>query len=193
MSFFVRRTNIARATLLLYASYASHVPIASNILSFSSANGIVFFCQVNKLVMEFVEEARKVLLPVTRATIQSLGVAARDELSAVVLTSADDKNNLEMFGASEKLVRNFLLRHGMSSTVLHGEAGSVDVESVAEGMEMIRLACLAYYLGKHLQRRRDGHLLQAAANAHVPVNSREPEDVEGYEGDEGENRVSAYM
>ena len=68
--------------------------------------------------MEFVEEARKVLLPVTRATIQSLGVAARDELSAVVLTSADDKNNLEMFGASEKLVRNFLLRHGMSSTCL---------------------------------------------------------------------------
>ena len=54
MSFFVRRTNIARATLLLYASYASHVPIASNILSFSFANGIVCFCQVDKLVMEFV-------------------------------------------------------------------------------------------------------------------------------------------
>ena len=144
MSFFVRRTNIARATLLLYASYASHVPIASNILSFSVADCIGFFCQVDRLVMEFVEEARKVPLPVTRATIQSLGVAARDELSAVVLTSADDKNNLEMFGASEKLVRNFLLRHGMSSTVLHGEAGSVDVESIAEGMEAIRLACLDY-------------------------------------------------
>ena len=130
MSFFVRRTNIARATLLLYASYASHVPIASNILSFSFANGIVLFCQVDKLIMEFVEEARKVPLPVTRATIQSFGVAARDKLLAAASTSADDKNKLEMFGASEKWVRNFLLRHGMSITVLHGEAGSVDVESI---------------------------------------------------------------
>ena len=143
MSFFVRRTNIARATLLLYASYASHVPIASNILSFSFANGIVFFCQVDKLVMEFVEEARKVPLPVTRATIQSFGVAHRDNLLAAASTSAD-KKKLEMFGASEKWVRNFFLRHGMSSTVLHGEAGSVDVESIAEGMEAIRLACLDY-------------------------------------------------
>ena len=37
----------------MYASYASHVPIASNILSFSFANGIVFFCQMDKLVMGF--------------------------------------------------------------------------------------------------------------------------------------------
>ena len=41
-------------------------------------------------------------------------------------------------------MRSFLLRQGMSSTVLHGEAGSVDVESIAEGMEAIRLACLDY-------------------------------------------------
>ena len=79
MSFFVRRTNIARAIRLLYSSYASHVPIASNILSFSFASGIVFFCQVDKFVVEFVEEARKVALPVTRATIQSFGVAARNK------------------------------------------------------------------------------------------------------------------
>ena len=92
--------------------------------------------------MEFVEEARKVPLPVTRATIQSFGVAAGDKMLAAASTSADKK--LEMFGASEKSVRNFLLRHGMSSTVLHGEAGSVDVESIAEGMEAIRLACLDY-------------------------------------------------
>ena len=65
--------------MLLYASYASHAPIASNILSFSFASGIVFFCQVDKFVVEFVEEARKVALPVTRATIQSFGVAARNK------------------------------------------------------------------------------------------------------------------
>ena len=81
-------------------------------------------------------------LPVTRATIQSFGVAAGDKMLAAASTSADKK--LEMFGASEKSVRNFLLRHGMSSTVLHGEAGSVDVGSIAEGMKAIRLACLVY-------------------------------------------------
>ena len=32
----------------------------------------------------------------------------------------------------------------MSSTVPHGEAGSVDVEYIAEGMEAIRLTCLDY-------------------------------------------------
>ena len=96
MSCFVRRTNIARATQLLYASDASHVPIASNILSFSFANGIVFYCQVDKIVMDFVEEARKVPLPVTRATIQSFGIAARDKLLPAASTSADDKKKLEI-------------------------------------------------------------------------------------------------
>ena len=92
--------------------------------------------------MEFVEEARKVTLPVTRATIKSFGVAARDKLLAAASTLADDKKKLEMLGASEKWVRNVLFRHGMSSSVQHGEAGRVDVESIADGMEAIRLACL---------------------------------------------------
>ena len=35
----------------------------------------------------------------------------------------------------------------MSSTVPHGEAGSVDVEYIAEGMEAIRLTCLDYDMG----------------------------------------------
>ena len=91
--------------------------------------------------MEFVEEARKAPLPVTRATIQSFRVADRDKLLAAASTSSDDKKKLEMFGASEKWVCSFLLGHGMSSTVLHREAGSVDIASIAEGMEAIRPAC----------------------------------------------------
>ena len=103
-----------------------------------------FVCKVDKLVMEFVEEARKAPLPVTRATIQSFRVADRDKLLAAASTAADDKKKLELFGGSEKWVCSFLLRHGMSSTVLHREAGSVDIESIAEGMEAIRSACQDY-------------------------------------------------
>ena len=139
---FVRRTILRVPHCCCTQAMRVIYPLDRTSSRFSSRTVSFCFCQVDKLVMEFVEEARKVPLPVTRATIQSFGVAAGDKMLAAASTSADKK--LEMFGASEKSVRNFLLRHGMSSTVLHGEAGSVDVESIAEGMEAIRLACLDY-------------------------------------------------
>lgn len=153
------------------------------------------FSQLEKLVLALVEESRKVPLPVTRDTIESFGIAARDKRTAAPSTSADDKKRLQLFGASDKWVRNFLSRNCMSSIVLPGEAGSLDPEAIAEGMEATRLACLIEaWPGKHLQRGRDRHLLQTAAEPHVPVENGEAEDAEPHERDEGErSRVRLHV
>ena len=75
--------------------------------------------------------------------IETFGIAAKKNLLAAASTSAADKK-LETFTASEKWVRNFISRNGMSSVVLHGEAGSVNDEAIAEGLAEIRKACQEY-------------------------------------------------
>ncbi|CAN0182990.1 unnamed protein product [Ectocarpus sp. 4 AP-2014] len=99
------------------------------------------FPKVEQLVSELVEEARRVPLPVTRATIMSFGVAAKNKMLAAESTTAGDKKRLEDFTANERWAKNFISRNGMVSTVLHGEAGSVDDEAIAEGLGKIREAC----------------------------------------------------
>ena len=143
--------------------------------------------------MEFVEEAGKVLLPVTRATIQSFGVAATDKLFSAASTSADDNKRPEMFGASEKWVRNFLLRHGMSSTVLHGEAGSVDVESIAERMEAISLACLDYDMENILNVDETGIFFRLLPKHTYLSTAENRKTARGTKAMKAKDRVSAYM
>lgn len=44
----------------------------------------------------------------------------------------------------DKWANNFVLRNGLRSTTLHGEAGSVDPEAIEEGMAAIREMCKEY-------------------------------------------------
>lgn len=101
---------------------------------------------MDKGVLALVEVSRKCKNPVTRATIMSFGVAAKNKLLAAEATPAGDKKKLETFGASEKWAKNFIARNGMVSTALHGEAGSVDAEAIEKGLEEIREECKKYAL-----------------------------------------------
>ena len=110
---------------------------------------------------------------------------------AAASTSAD-KKKLEMFGASEKWVRNFFLRHGMSSTVLHGEAGSVDIESIAEGMEVIRLACLEYDRENIFDVDKTG-IFGLLPNRTYLLTAENRKRARGTKVMKAKDRVSAYM
>ena len=77
---------------------------------------------MDEVVSEFVKEARKVRLPITRATIMSSGVAAKKITLAAESTTDGEKKRLEGFTASEKWAKNIIGRKEMASTVLHGEA-----------------------------------------------------------------------
>ena len=82
---------------------------------------------MDEVVSEFVEEARKVRLPITRATIISFGVAAKKRMSAAESSTDGEKKRLEDFTANEKWAKNFIGRKGMARTVLYGEAPGLAV------------------------------------------------------------------
>ena len=102
--------------------------------------------QVDALVLELLEKARKAKYAVMRAVFMSFGRSANKTLLASATTSAADKERLEGFQASEEWGKNFVVRNGLASKRLHGGAGSVNPELVAKGMEEIREECEHYLL-----------------------------------------------
>lgn len=143
--------------------------------------------------MALIEEARKVPLPVTRATIESFGIAVRDKLVAAPSTPANVKERLRMFGASDKWVRNFLARHNISSIVLHGEAGSVDAEAAAEGMEAIRQACAKYKVENIFNVDETGIYYRLLPKRTYLSRTENRKTARGTKGMKAKDRVSAYM
>ena len=91
--------------------------------------------QVDALALELFEKDRKAKYAVPRAVAMSFGRSAKKTLLASATTSAADKERLEGFQASEKWAKNVVVRNGLASTRLYGEAGSVNPELVATGME----------------------------------------------------------
>lgn len=145
------------------------------------------------MVMTMVEEARKVPLPVTRASIESFGDAARKKLLADETTTATDKKKLESFNVSEKWVRNFTSRNRMTSVVLHVEAGSVDDGAIAEGLAEIRKACQEYELENIFNVDETGIFYKLLPKRTYLSNAEKRQSARGTKGMKAKDRVSAYM
>ena len=96
---------------------------------------------MDAFVLDLFEKAREGKIPVTRAVIQSFGRSARATLLDASATSADLKEKLSAFKAGETWMKNFVKRNGLNSKVLHGEAGSVNHERIAEDIKAIREEC----------------------------------------------------
>ena len=92
-------------------------------------------------MLELFEKPRKAKHAVPRAVVVSVGRSAKKTLLASVSTSAADNERLKGFQASNKWAKNFVVRNGLASTRLHGEAGSVNPELVAKVMKEIREEC----------------------------------------------------
>lgn len=143
--------------------------------------------------MGMIEKARKVPLPVTRATIMSFGAAAKIQLSEATSTSAADKKKLTSFAASEKWAKNFVSRHGMIHTRLHGEAGSVDDEAIEEGMAKIRDETKKYDLNNIFNVDETGIFFRLLPNRTFLSKGENRKTARGTKGMKAKDRVSAYM
>ena len=92
---------------------------------------------------DFVQVARAARLPVTRLTLTARALSIREKL----LGSATDetlRKRLSAFGASSSWLTNFVSRHALRSTHLHGEAGSVRVSEVAADIDTLRNRLLQF-------------------------------------------------
>ena len=58
--------------------------------------------------MTTIEDARQLRIPVTGATIEAYGVAAKTKLVAAASTTAAEKGRLEAFNVSDKWMRNLV-------------------------------------------------------------------------------------
>ena len=86
---------------------------------------------------------RAAKLPVTRATLQTLGRKARDQLRRSA--KSDEEGELyDVFYASEHWAKNIITRNNLRSFFLHGERGSVDDQAIAAGMAAVRKECEEY-------------------------------------------------
>ncbi|CAN0500057.1 unnamed protein product, partial [Ectocarpus sp. 12 AP-2014] len=175
-----------RATLL-----ADEAASSRSASSKSSKGGD--FPKVDKAVLEFVEEARKARLPVTRATIMSFGVTIKKKFLAAGSTTDGEKKRLGGFTASDRWAKNFIARNGMASTVLHGEAGSVDDAAIAEGVEKIREACKDYKLDNIFNVDETGIFFRLLPNRTYLANWENRMLARGTKGMKAKDRVSAYM
>ncbi|CAB1099057.1 unnamed protein product [Ectocarpus sp. CCAP 1310/34] len=83
-------------------------------------------------------------MPVTRDVLRSFGRSARTTLLADTATSAAVRAKVEDFRAGEKWAKNFVKRNNIHSVRLHGEAGSVNMAAIKEGMDEVRALCAKY-------------------------------------------------
>ena len=96
---------------------------------------------VGALAMGHFDKTRKAKYTVTRAVVTSFGRSGKKTVLASPTTSAADKERLDGIHASERSAKNLVVRNGLASKRLHGEAGSVNPELVAKGIEEIREEC----------------------------------------------------
>ena len=145
------------------------------------------------MVLGFIAEARQVPLPVTRSSIEAFGAAAKKKLLAAAATTAAKKNKLETSTASTKRAKSFVSRNGMSSIVLHGEAGSVDDGAIAEGLDEIREACQEYKMENIFNVDETGIFYKLLPNRTYLSAGEKRKTARGTKGMKAKDRVSAYM
>ena len=89
--------------------------------------------QVSALVLEHLENTKKTKYASTRAVVMCFGGSAKKTLPASPTNSTSHKERLEGFYASKKWAKNFVVRSGLASKRLRGEAGGVNPELIGRG------------------------------------------------------------
>lgn len=143
--------------------------------------------QVDNIVLDLFEKARKAKISVTRAVMQAFGRSATATLLEAS-TSGEKLKKLETFQAGDKWAKNFVKRQNLVTKVLHGEAGSVNPNSevIKKGMETVIHACKVYVdeTGIFWKLMPKRSYLSASENVKT---------VRGTKGMHFKDRVSAFM
>ena len=94
-------------------------------------------------VMELFTQARAHGLPVDGFAIQSFGRKGKASLVAQASTPTEHER-LDGFTASEGWAKKFVGREGVKSSNLHGQAGRVDDEAIADALRKVRETIAKY-------------------------------------------------
>lgn len=101
------------------------------------------FLQVEASVLKLVRQAKALMLPTQRATIQAFGRKAFASLVSQASTDAE-RERYAGFTASRGWANKFIARNHLRSKNLPGEASDVDDEAVVNGVDDVREACKKY-------------------------------------------------
>lgn len=93
--------------------------------------------------MKLVRQAKALMLPTQRATIQAFGRKAFASLVSQASTDAE-RERYAGFAASRGWANKFIARNYLKSKNLHGEAGDVDDAATSDGIEGVRETCKKY-------------------------------------------------
>lgn len=139
--------------------------------------------QLEVNLIKFLQLARENRYPVTGEVIRTKAVMLRDE------------NGIpeHVFKASKGWLQNFLRRHGVQSTKLHGEAGAVDVTSVQEAM-ITFCHVLAKYEPQHIYNEDESGLVyQMLPNVTYLAPEEVKREARGVKAMKAKNRVTFTM
>ncbi|CAB1107275.1 unnamed protein product [Ectocarpus sp. CCAP 1310/34] len=129
------------------------------------------FAKVEQAVMEMLVQARVLRMPVNRDAIQAFGGC----------------------NASEGWVKKFVKRNNLHSRTLHGEAGSVDDEAIADRLRVIRETCAQYAPEGVYNADGTGLCYRIMPKATYLAPSELKKTVRGVKGMRAKDRVTAYM
>ena len=148
---------------------------------------------MNKRALELLEELRVAKLPVNRATLQTLGRKARDQLRRSA-KSHEERELYNGFNASEHWAKNFITRNNLRSLFLHGEAESVDDQAIASGMAAVRKECEEYEIDFIFNVDETGLFYRVLPRrTYLAPGEKLKKSVKGVKGMTAKERVTAYV
>lgn len=137
-------------------------------------------------------QARALKMPVNRDAIQAFGRKARRAIEDAASTDAE-RVQYSGFNASEGWVKKFVKRNNLHSRTLHGEAGSVDDEAIADRLRIVRETCAQYAPECVYNADETGLCYRIMPKATYIAPLEVKKTVRGVKGMKAKDRVTAYM
>lgn len=101
---------------------------------------VAYVWELDKAVMQMSVRVRAAKMVTTRATLQSFDRRAAPKLHEKG-QSGQARKWFREFSTADGRVSKFVRRNEFDRKTLHGQAGSVDANAVAQGMAKVRAAC----------------------------------------------------
>lgn len=131
-------------------------------------------------------------VPVTRKMLEIFGRKARAALEGAASTDAERERYRE-FNASEGWVMKFVRRHNLKSLALHGEAGSVDDEAIADRIRVVRETCAEYDPDRIYNCDETGFFYKVLPKVSYLAPHENRKTARGVKAMKAKDRVTAYM
>ena len=156
------------------------------------------FTAIEAQLLETVELARRSGLPVTQDFVKVRALSLRDQLlqqqhgSPAGMDDAQRQAWLD-FSASSGWLNRFIKRHGIKSTRLHGQGGSVNDASIAEGLAIVRQELAKYAPDNIYNVDETGMFYRLLPRQSYVTKTENKKTVRGTKAMDAKDRLTAYI